>query len=181
MVTWICSLKINPGSFGIAPGSCQIPVNQGQFWNLLMLTYFKDWGINVFKSCDYKFGWWFFGNGKSWWWKRNIQKQITLCNLYEWVWFPWFFSLLHCGIWWENNVANFCDRLIFTLHAFKLWIIGSMVWFRDFIFKWCVIQWWCTKKSWFQLTVQTFWIHEEITYIATGYTLLCKLNYGYHN
>ncbi len=40
------------------------------------------------------------------------------------------------------------------------------------------------KKSWFQISVkygQAVGIYEEIAYFATAYTLLCKLNCGYHN
>ena len=33
LVTLNCILKIAPGLFKIAPGSCQIPVNQAQVWN----------------------------------------------------------------------------------------------------------------------------------------------------
>ncbi len=40
-------LKIAPGSFGIAPGSCQIPMNQAQFRNTncpwFPPAYFKAW------------------------------------------------------------------------------------------------------------------------------------------
>ena len=47
LVTLNCILKIAPGSFGIAPGSCQIPVNQAQFWNAncswFPPSYFKAW------------------------------------------------------------------------------------------------------------------------------------------
>ncbi len=37
MVTFNCTLKIISGSFGIAPGSCQIPVNQVQFSNFMQI------------------------------------------------------------------------------------------------------------------------------------------------
>ena len=33
----------------------------------------------------------------------------------------------------------------------------------------------------FHLNPQTVWTQEEITYFAIAYTLLCKINYGYHN
>ncbi len=47
MVTLNGILKIAPGSFWIAPGSCQIPMNQAQFWNAncpwFPPAYFKAW------------------------------------------------------------------------------------------------------------------------------------------
>ncbi len=45
LVTLNCILKIAPGLFKIAPGSCQIPMNQARFWNekcpWFPLAYFK--------------------------------------------------------------------------------------------------------------------------------------------
>ncbi len=50
---WTVFCKIVPGSFGIAPGSCQIPVNQAQIWNencsWFPLAYFKAWQR---EACD---------------------------------------------------------------------------------------------------------------------------------
>ena len=40
------------------------------------------------------------------------------------------------------------------------------------------------KKSWYQMSVkliEPFLMQEEISYFATAYTLMCKLNYGYRN
>ncbi len=52
VVTVSCILKIAPGSIWIAPGSCQIPVNQAQFWNAICPwfppTYFKAWSHPLF-------------------------------------------------------------------------------------------------------------------------------------
>ena len=39
------------------------------------------------------------------------------------------------------------------------------------------------KKFGFKFQLNRFnrWIQEEIMFVAIAYTLLCELNYGYHN